>query len=194
MMNRDRIDKLIELAFRAKNDKSGAHALDYNLRFRPSAMYEVLQSLSKEVLELQKMRDEEPSQEISPAARRMVKRAHSLGRAEGPAEYATARTDFLSSISVSGIRELDSKLKWYIRREASICEAIGGVADGGQYRNDITARLSKLFREHTEMGELMKELLYSTGELDLIGPLADIADYLNLPADGSERAELLRKR
>ena len=42
------------------------------------------------------------------------------------------------------IEKLQAEIAFYKRREADICAAVGGVADGGQYRADIIAAIVNL--------------------------------------------------
>ena len=42
-------------------------------------------------------------------------------------------------------RKLRDELEFYRGRERDICEAVGGICDGGRYRNDIIARLKYLY-------------------------------------------------
>ena len=42
------------------------------------------------------------------------------------------------------VEKLRDEVAFYKRREADICAAVGGVADGGQYRADIIAAIVNL--------------------------------------------------
>lgn len=55
------------------------------------------------------------------------------------------------------VRKMRLDLDFYKRREESICEAVGQVADDGQFRNDIIARLERLYREHATMKKQLEE-------------------------------------
>jgi len=43
-----------------------------------------------------------------------------------------------------------AELDFYQRREASICAAVGEVANDGRYRADIVGRLQRVYRERDE--------------------------------------------
>ena len=44
------------------------------------------------------------------------------------------------------IEEQAAEIAFYKRREKDICDAVGGVADGGRYRHDIIAALRNRLR------------------------------------------------
>lgn len=52
---------------------------------------------------------------------------------------------------------LNAQLRFYMQREEDICKAVGGVSDGGKYRNDVIEHLDMLYKEH----KLMKDYIRS---------------------------------
>lgn len=57
------------------------------------------------------------------------------------------------------IEDLESQLKFYKDREASICKAVGGVSDNGQYRADVIEHLTMLYKEHALMKDYIRAFL-----------------------------------
>lgn len=57
------------------------------------------------------------------------------------------------------------ELAFYKDRERSICEAAGGVCDGGQYRADIISRLQRLARDSADLTALRQRVERVVGEM-----------------------------
>jgi hypothetical protein len=49
------------------------------------------------------------------------------------------------------LAQVKNELAFYKRREADICKAVGGVSDGGHYRNDIIEHLEMLMKTAAEV-------------------------------------------
>lgn len=64
------------------------------------------------------------------------------------------------------------QVEFYKQREKDICEAAGGVSDGGQYRNDIIEHLQMQTRQLAEAkgkeSELIRKLGVTLGALDVL--------------------------
>jgi hypothetical protein len=54
------------------------------------------------------------------------------------------------------IEALTAEVEYYKRRERDICDAIGGVGDGGRYRNDIIDALRNRLRPEGPLHEAVK--------------------------------------
>lgn len=61
--------------------------------------------------------------------------------------------------NASAIEDLENQLKFYKDREASICKAVGGVSDRGQYRTDVIEHLEMLYKEHGLMKDYIRAFL-----------------------------------
>lgn len=57
------------------------------------------------------------------------------------------------------IENLQAQLRFYKDREASICKAVGGVSDNGQYRADVIEHLTMLYKEHALMKDYIRNFL-----------------------------------
>lgn len=70
-------------------------------------------------------------------------------------DVCTCLRNFVSTVEHE---KVVAELKRYKERERDICKAVGGVSDGGQYRNDIIEHLTLLVTQHDEALELLRTI------------------------------------
>jgi hypothetical protein len=70
------------------------------------------------------------------------------------------------------VESLQGQVDFYKQREKDICQAAGGVSDGGQYRNDIIEHLQMQTRQLVEAKDkeklLISKLAVTLGALDVL--------------------------
>ncbi len=87
-----------------------------------------------------------------------------LTRLVGDAQGMIERRNHDITVLKEEVRNLRNEVDFYKEREKSICKALGGVADGGQYRNDIIDAINAKDREIAKLVACLRDETDSNNE------------------------------